>query len=149
RSSTATSVQIEPLAYHAPMTHEDYVKRKQDFVDAHLASTEKAAKELNVPVENILGVAAFESTYGTSSITQEANNFFGIHYSSTYDDNEPYVNSHGVKMAQYGSYDESLQAFVDQKGDLIRGVSDPVQFATILQNNGKFGINTDTGANVS
>lgn len=141
----------EPVSYVSshPMTHKDYVKRKQDFVDAHLAATEKAAKTLHVPVENILGLSALESTWGTSDIAQNANNFFGLHYSSKLDDNEPYINAQGVKMSQYDNYDESLQAFVERKGNLIYGVSDPVKFATIIQNDGKFGINTDTGENVS
>ncbi len=38
--------------------------KKQKFVDAHLAAAENAAKNLNVPVENILGISALEPDGG-------------------------------------------------------------------------------------
>ncbi|MGC2523154.1 MAG: hypothetical protein WA417_11045, partial [Stellaceae bacterium] len=41
-----------------------------------------------------------------------------------------------------------LKSFVAISGSLIRGKSDPVAFATALQNSGKFGIDPDTGAKV-
>ncbi len=40
---------------------------KERFVDTHLGDTEAAADQLGVPVENILGLSALESRWGTSS----------------------------------------------------------------------------------
>jgi hypothetical protein len=150
-TNTITTIgDYEEMAYTTikPMTHEDYVKLKQDFADNYLAATEKAAQELNVPVQNILGLAAYESTWGTSKIAQNTNNFFGLHYSDQFDEYEPCITDKGAEVSQFDDYAQSLQAFVDRKGDIVRNISDPVAFATALQNDGKFGINTDTGSNV-
>jgi hypothetical protein len=52
----------------------------------------------------------------------------------------------GTKVAIFASYADSLKSFVNISGSLVRGKSDPEAFAAALQNSGKFGINTDTGA---
>ena len=41
--------------------------KKERFVDAHFAETQKVANELGIPVKNILGASAIESTWGTSN----------------------------------------------------------------------------------
>ena len=51
---------IRPIA--APLNPAQAMKQR--FVDAHLADTQKAADQLGVPVENILGVAALEIELG-------------------------------------------------------------------------------------
>ncbi len=48
------------------------------FVHEHMKVCEIIAKELDVPVENILGLAAAESQYGTGRIAREYNNYFSL-----------------------------------------------------------------------
>src|SRR5216684_4103543 len=45
--------------------------RKERFVDAHLSDAQAVADRLGVPVENILGLAALESGWGTSRFATE------------------------------------------------------------------------------
>jgi hypothetical protein len=66
---------IRPIA--APLN--PVQTKKERFVDAHLADTQKAAGQLGVPVENILGVA-LESNWGASRIAIQGHNFYGINY---------------------------------------------------------------------
>lgn len=49
------------------------------FAQEHLKDCELIAKQLNVPVANILGLAAAESQYGTGRIAREYNNYFSMH----------------------------------------------------------------------
>ena len=65
---------IRPIA--APLN--PVQTKKERFVDVHLADTQKAAGQLGVPVENILGVAALEFNWGASRIAIQGHNFFGI-----------------------------------------------------------------------
>ncbi len=48
------------------------------FAQEHMKVCEIIAKELDVPVENILGLAAAESQYGTGRIAREYNNYFSL-----------------------------------------------------------------------
>jgi Mannosyl-glycoprotein endo-beta-N-acetylglucosaminidase len=121
---------------------------KERFVDAHLADAQKAADQLGVPVENILGLSALESRWGTSRIALEGNNFFGIHYPAPHAIGYLQARRGPAKVAKFTSYADSLKSFVATSGSLIQGKSDPEAFATALQNSGKFGINPDTGAKV-
>ncbi len=54
--------------------------KKRAFVKAHLADAQKAADALGVPVENILGLSALESSWGEHRFAAQGNNYFGIHY---------------------------------------------------------------------
>jgi hypothetical protein len=48
-------------------------------------------------------------------------------------------------VATFASFADSLRAFVGESGSVIQGVSDPVSFASALQNSRKYGIDTKTG----
>ena len=50
------------------------------FVDAHLVDARKAADQLDVPVENILGVSAVESDWGEARFAVEGNNYEAHHF---------------------------------------------------------------------
>lgn len=67
---------FQPAAAH--MT--DVQAKKERFVDAHLDEAEKGAAELDIPVENILGLSALESGWGASPFAAKGNNYFGIHW---------------------------------------------------------------------
>jgi len=134
----AGSAEIDLAAFRGA-TPED----KSAFVNAHLADTQKVADELGVPVENILGLAALESGWGTASrFVTQGNNFFSIHYPA------PFATGYilaagGKKVATFADYADSLRSFAAISGSLGHGKSDPVEFARALQNSGKFGINPD------
>lgn len=49
------------------------------FVSKHKAACQPIADQLDVPVENILGLAAQESQYGSGRIARELNNYFSLH----------------------------------------------------------------------
>jgi hypothetical protein len=132
----------------AERTHDFYVERKQNFVDAHLIATEKVAQELNMPVENILGIAALESEWGEYRFASKGNNFFGIYYPAPYGVPNEWNTAHdnpNARLAVFDSYEDSLKSFAYSNGSLIQGKSDPVEFMQGLQDSGKFGINTVTG----
>lgn len=122
--------------------------KKERFVDAHLADTQKVADRLGVPVENILGAAALESNWGASRIAIQGNNFFGINYPAPHATGRLPALKPGPDFSKFASYADSLKSFVAISGSLIQGKSDPETFAAALQNSGKFGIDPDTGAKV-
>jgi len=117
--------------------------KKQNFTDAYLADAEEAAQELGVPVENILALAALESGWGEGRFAEQGNNFFGQHYPAPYATGYLTAEDSGAKVATFASFNDSLQSFISQYGYIVQGVSDPTQFATVLQNSGNFGINLD------
>jgi hypothetical protein len=121
-------------------------RRKELFADAHLADTQPVADRLGVPAENILGLAAMESSWGENRFTVEGRNFFGIHYPAPYATGYMQARRGPARGATFSSYAESLRSFEAISGSIIQGVADPREFAAALQNSGKFGIDPDTGA---
>ncbi len=142
----SADTRLEPTATALDETQ----AKKERFVAAHLADAEKAAKELGVPVENILGLSAYESGWGKARFASEGNNYFGIHYPAPFATGPMLARRKGggkyVRVAIFASYAKSLRSFVVESGKLVRGASDPVEFMTVLQSSGKYGIDPDTGA---
>jgi hypothetical protein len=127
---------------------DDVQARKERFVDAHLADAQKGADQLGMPVENILGLSALESGWGSSPFAAQGNNYFGIHYPAPYANGYMRAKKSPTKVATFASYADSLKSFIAISGSIVQGKSDPEAFAAALQNSGQFGINTDTGAKV-
>jgi len=98
-----------------------------------------------VPVENILGLSALESTWGEHRFAAQGNNYFGIHYPAPFA-NGYMLSAGGTKVATFTSYGESLKSFVAVSGSIIQDKRDPRTFAAALQNSGRFGIDIRTGA---
>jgi hypothetical protein len=91
--------------------------KKERFVDAHLADTQKAADQLGVPVENILGVAALESNWGASRIALQGNNFFGINYPAPHGVGPLPAPPGGTTIySKFSSYADSLKSFRSDRG---------------------------------
>jgi len=137
----------------------DVPTEKDEFVKAHLADAQQAADQLDVPVENILGLSALESGWGGHRFAAQGNNYFGIHYPAPFatgsmDAISYVIDKNGnrkeviTKVATFASYADSLRSFVKISGSIIRGKSDPTEFAAALQNSRKFGIDPKTGAKV-
>jgi flagellum-specific peptidoglycan hydrolase FlgJ len=120
---------------------------KERFVDAHLADAQKAADQLGIPVENILGLSALESGWGSSPFAAQGSNYFGIHYPAPYATGYMRAKKGPAKVATFASYADSLQSFVALSGSIVQGKSDAEAFATALQNSGKFGV-YENGAKV-
>lgn len=124
---------------------------KQKFVDDHLAAAQEAAKQLDLPVENILGLSALEGGWGkTSRFAREGNNFLSIYYPAPYavapiPAKDKTVTGHTNKLSAFASYGDCLQSFVRLYDPIVHGIDDPEQFATILQQHKKYGINPDNG----
>jgi mannosyl-glycoprotein endo-beta-N-acetylglucosaminidase len=114
---------------------------KERFVEAHLADARKIAEQLHVPVENILALSALESNWGDHRFAAKGNNFFGIHFPAA--GSMQALDDPNVEVATFPSYAESGRSFVRTAGDFVKGKADPREFATALQNSGKFGINQD------
>ena len=120
---------------------------KQRFVDAHLADAQKAADTLGVPVENILGIAALESTWGTSRFAADGKNLFGMHAGASFSSRSMQAEQSDAEVAVFNSYADCFKSFVKDKGWIVRGKTDPATFMTALQDKGKFGI-FDNGTKV-
>jgi hypothetical protein len=136
---------LVPTAMHVDSTE----AMKQRFVEAHLAAAQKAADELGVPVENILVISALESGWGTSSAAAH-NNYFGLQYPAPFATGSVQAQRNKkVRLATFASYADSASAFVSETKSIVQGRSDPETFAAALQNSGKFGIDTTTGAKVT
>jgi hypothetical protein len=118
--------------------------RKRRFVEAHLEDAQKAADELHVPVENILGLSVLESGWGEQPLPRATNNYFGIHYPSPraigfVESKKP---PHS-KVSKFVSYGDGAKEFAERFAHIVGGVKDPEQFASRLQQQAKFGINAD------
>jgi hypothetical protein len=139
-SNSDADAQIEPAAAQVDETR----AKKERFVDAHLSDAQAVAGRLGVPVENILGLSALESGLGTSRFASEGNNFFGIHYPAPYATGYLAAERSRVRVATFASYADSLRSFDAMFGRVVRGVTDPADFAAALREGGKFGFGNPT-----
>jgi hypothetical protein len=134
------NAQIVPAAAQIDETQ----ARKERFVDEHLADTQKTADRLGTPVENILGIAALESTWGEARFAREGNNFFGVHYPAPFATGYLQALRGPAKVATFASYADSLRSFEAVAGSLVQRVQDSTEFAAALWNSGKFGVGNPT-----
>jgi len=69
--------QLIPAAAVTPATEDE----KEKFTDDHFADAQSLADKLHMPVENILGLSAFESGWGKGPYAADGgNNFLSLHY---------------------------------------------------------------------
>jgi len=116
--------------------------KKQKFILANLASLVVGAKQLNVPMENLVALSATESSWGTSPQAINDKNFFGLHSPASGESgSRPAEEDPHVHVASFKSFDDSMDSFIQDYGYLVRNISDPTLFAQKLQNSKKFGIN--------
>jgi hypothetical protein len=95
------------------------------------------ARQLRVPVENILGLAAEETQYGQGRIAKEHNNYFSMHAPAPLQVGDALVQgSTKVKVAVYLSFLQSGQSFVARFGSAVMGQEDPKAFALALMRAG-------------
>jgi flagellum-specific peptidoglycan hydrolase FlgJ len=103
------------------------------FVFEHYAEAKQLADKVNVPVENILGLAAEESQYGTGSIAQECKNYFSLHAPAKFQiGSQPARGDPSVKVAKFQSFKDCGESFIASYGERIRNKTDPHEFARAL-----------------
>ncbi|NHZ93772.1 hypothetical protein F2P45_32945 [Massilia sp. CCM 8733] len=104
-----------------------------EFVAKHRAAAERVAGRLDIPAENILGLAAHECEHGKNRFARDGNGFFSMH--------SPAPNQTGtltalkdpkVKMATFGSFEMAAESFEKKYGTGIRGKRDAGEFSRKL-----------------
>lgn len=120
-----------------------------DFVKAHYDDAKIVADYLNSTPGIILGISGYESGWGMSRFAREYNNFFGAQSFHRYETGWGAAqNNPRLKMSIFPSYKVSIQSFAETNGRFIRGLRDPSQIGDVLQEDGKMGRDTTTGAKV-
>jgi hypothetical protein len=107
---------------------------KSAFINANSGAAGQIASQLNVPTANILGLAAEETGWGTSSIALSAHNFFGIHAGAP-GSIGTYTTTGGARVSMFPAstgFLSSGQSFATNFGSLVNGVSNPTAFAQAL-----------------
>jgi RHS repeat-associated protein len=108
--------------------------KKSAFINANSNAASQVASQLNVPTANILGLAAEETGYGTSSIALSAHNFFGIHAGAP-GSIGTYTTAGGATVSMFPAstgFLSSAQSFATNFGSLVNGVANPTAFAQAL-----------------
>ena len=103
------------------------------FVRRFQSDCELIAKDLDMPVENILGLVAQESEWGRGRIASEYNNYFSMHAPAIYEISEtPARRDPSVKVAVFESFIQCGKSFVFRYGKAVKGISDPKAFGDAL-----------------
>ncbi|WPN58595.1 glucosaminidase domain-containing protein [Pseudomonas sp. P9_31] len=103
------------------------------FVQRYSNDCAVLAKMLNVPVENVLGLAAHESQHGIGRIAVEDNNYFSMHAPAPLQIGEDVARKDPhVRVAKFSSFLQSGQSFVARYGQAVKGKADPREFAQAL-----------------
>ncbi|AZI92514.1 hypothetical protein BRQ80_22180 [Salmonella enterica] len=103
------------------------------FVQEHMKVCEIIAKELDVPVENILGLAAAESQYGTGRIAREYNNYFSLQAPASFQSGRVHPkDSNKTWVAIFSSFSVCARSFAVKYGDAVRGKKDALAFSEAL-----------------
>lgn len=103
------------------------------FVQKHRADSAYLAQLIQVPTENILGLAAHESQHGQGRIAVDDNNYFSMHAPAPFQigDDVAKGNIH-LKVVKYSSYLQSGQSFIARYGAAVKGKSEPTDFSQAL-----------------
>ncbi len=103
------------------------------FVMKYKSDCMLIAKQLDLPTENVLGLAALESQYGEGRIAKTYNNFFSMHAPAPFQTSSiaPLGNAK-IKVAIYASFLDSGRSFAARFGPTLKGVRDPNAFAKEL-----------------
>jgi RHS repeat-associated protein len=109
--------------------------KKGNFIDTHLADATSLASQLgNIPVANVLGLAAFETRYGQDPNAVLCNNFFSIHPGAK-GSTGPCQLGHGGVVSGFPASSGFLlsgQYFVNKWGGAVYGITAPSKFAAAI-----------------
>jgi len=119
-----TKPYLSPLCNYKSAVH---------FVKTIQADCKTLADQIDVPVENVVGLAAEESEYGSGRIAKTYNNYFSMHAPAPYQNGAvPSLKNPKLKVATYDTFLKCGQSFVERFGDSVRGIKDPTEFAKAL-----------------
>lgn len=91
------------------------------------------ARQIGVPTENILGLAAHESEYGKGRFALEGNNFFSMHAPAPLQTGTLTAKGNpNLKVATYSSFYQCGQSFLMRFGTGLRGKISPKEFGEAL-----------------
>jgi len=106
-----------------------------NFVQSNLQNATFLAAFLNTSAANILGHSAYESTYGTSDVAQNAGNYFGLQYPFP-GTGAPYTAPGGTVYSSYdtsnGFLNSGLSFALSKQGTKVKGASSPQAYAQSL-----------------
>jgi hypothetical protein len=103
------------------------------FTSKYRHFAEILAKQIDVPSENILGLAAHESQYGQGRFATEGNNFFSMHSPAPLQTGTiTALGAPKMKVATFNSFLQSGQSFLARFGEAVRGKKDPGEFSKAL-----------------
>ncbi|NHZ96330.1 glucosaminidase domain-containing protein [Massilia sp. CCM 8734] len=107
----------------------------------------QVAKDLDIPLENLVGLAAEESGYRRGRISIDCKNYFSMRSPAPGQVGfEVARNDPKVKVAKYGRPIDSVESFKTKWGPFVQGKRDPVDFANALVRAGfNTGKNEDGG----
>jgi hypothetical protein len=115
------------------------------FVKKYEKACMAVAIQLEVPVENILGLAAQESQYGQGRIAADLNNYFSMHAPAKFQIGvESAKKEPKIKVAKFASFENGAESFADRFGHAVKGKKDPADFAQALI---RVGFNSGNSAN--
>jgi hypothetical protein len=116
------------------------------FVKRFLPYATTIADELGVPVENILGLAAQESQWGSGRIASTYNNYFSMRAPAPYQNGESKaLGDPNVRVAHFINIPTCGKSFIDRWGNAVRNVKDPIEFGKALVTAGFNSGNSKTG----
>jgi RHS repeat-associated protein len=127
----------------------------RSWINAHGADASAVASPLGTTEADVLGLSALESGWGSGPfVGQGRNAYFDLETLKTQKNPNPKLlpfstgwatasENPNKLVATYDSYLNSAKSFAAVEGRLIKGVTDPARFATILQQQGRFGIGSN------
>jgi hypothetical protein len=101
--------------------------RKATFMTTYLAPAIRAARSLNVPVQNVLGVAAYESLWGTSRFATEGHTPFGMYFPAPFATGPmPARGNAKAQLAHFKDLDDAFRSFAEKYKSGLSNVRDPL-----------------------
>jgi hypothetical protein len=115
------------------------------FVKKYRDDCEEVAKRLDVPVENILGLAAQESLYGEGRIAKDLKNYFSMHAPAPKQIGAEHpLGNNKIKVAKFSTFKDCAESFEQRFGPAVKGKKSPDDFAQTLV---RIGFNTGKAEN--
>ncbi|NHZ67026.1 glucosaminidase domain-containing protein [Massilia genomosp. 1] len=103
------------------------------FVKAFEKDCVKVAERLEVPIENILGLAAQESQYGKGRIAVDLKNYFSMHAPAPLQIGAEHPKDNKkIKVAKFSKFKDCAESFESRFGHAVKGKTDPLAFAQAL-----------------
>ena len=118
--------------------------RYRTWIDKYQNAAKNIADQLQTNTENILGLSALESGWGSGPfVANGRNNFFSLHSPAPFENGFVFTTDKVVKVSTFKDYETCALAFAKAYGKYVTGIKDAKEFAKALQKAKKYGINRD------